>query len=178
MSDQFEVVSRRAMLAGLAGIAAAGAAASGGSQAASASQYPYDDHRAIEALLVRYAVALDSRDYGLLDEVFLPESTALYHGVGECQDRAAIVSLVGGVLDKCGPTHHLLGNYRIAVTGDRAVAKCYLTAVHGGLGDYVGAIMTVCGEYRDKLVRSPSGWRIERRELLTTLQFGDDIGLG
>jgi len=45
-----------------------------------------------------------------------------------------------------------------------------------GLGDYSDRLLTVWGEYRDQLVRTPAGWRIGYREL-TTLHAQGDIGL-
>ena len=133
------------------------------------------DERDIEQILVRYAVVLDEHQWSDLDEVFVPNAIATYHGIGEFAGRDAIRDLVRRALERCGRTQHLLGNYRISVDGDKATAKCYLQAVHQGLGNYSQNVMTVWGEYRDRLERRPEGWRIVHREL-EMFKVDGDIG--
>ena len=135
-----------------------------------------NDYREIEAVLLRYATALDTKRYGLLSEVFTPGGTANYIGFAKCEGLDSIVQVVSGVLDRCGNTQHLLGNIRTEVQGDHAKASCYLQAIHVGLGEYASQIYTVWGEYRDELVKTPDGWRISYREL-AQLHAEGDIGL-
>mgnify|MGYP003700406985 CR=1 FL=1 len=131
----------------------------------------------IEKVLNRYATALDSRNWSELAEVFAPDATANYQGIGLCNGLGEIVELVKSVLGQCGPTQHLLGNVDVQVNGSEAQARCYLQAIHVGIGDYEGQILTVWGEYRDELRRTPAGWRIVYRELAGIHTEGD-IGLG
>lgn len=131
------------------------------------------DEALIERVLVRYAVALDERDWAALDEVFVPGASAFYEGIGELTGREAIVDLVRTALAPCERTQHMLGCTRIAIDGELATAKCYLQAIHSGRGDYAGQTLTVWGEYRDQLERRPEGWRILRRELFLTHIAGD-----
>ncbi|MBL0283763.1 MAG: nuclear transport factor 2 family protein [Zoogloea sp.] len=109
----------------------------------------------IERVLVRYASALDERDWAALDEVFVAEASALYHGIGSYSGREAIVATVRQALAPCGRTQHLLGNVRITLSGAEASAKCYLQAIHAGQGRLPGANATVWGEYRDQLEKRP-----------------------
>jgi ketosteroid isomerase-like protein len=136
----------------------------------------FKERLAIEAVLVRYATALDSRDYAQLDQVFLPDATARYVGVEFCRGRDQIVSFVSTVLQQCSVTQHLLGNFRIEIAGDTATAKCYLQAIHTGKGEFSEALHTVWGEYSDQLQRTESGWLIRHREL-KTLHATGDIGI-
>lgn len=136
----------------------------------------HDDRQDIEAVLNRYARLLDTKQYARLTEVFTPEASAHYVGVGECKGLDSIIDLISGVLDQCGNTQHLLGNVQIEVQGDKATSRCYLQAIHAGLGDYADQLLFVWGEYRDQLARTPAGWRIVFREL-TTLHAQGDIGL-
>jgi 3-phenylpropionate/cinnamic acid dioxygenase small subunit len=136
----------------------------------------HEDRQGIEAVLFRYAQLLDTKRYARLTEVFTPEATAHYVGMAECKGVENIIALVSGVLDRCGNTQHLLGNVWIDVKGDEATASCYLQAIHVGLGDYSDRLLTIWGEYLDRLVRTPAGWRISHREL-TTLHSQGDIGL-
>jgi len=139
------------------------------------SEY-HNDYREIGAVLLRYASALDKKQYDRLDEVFTPEGTANYIGLAECKGLGSIVKLVSGVLDQCDHTQHLLGNIQIDVQGNRATASCYLQAIHVGLGEYSDQVYTVWGEYRDQLVKTAAGWRISYREL-SVLHTQGDIGL-
>jgi len=135
-----------------------------------------EDYQEIRSVLIRYASALDKKEYERLKEVFIPEATASYPGVGECKNLDSIIELVSGVLDRCGPTQHLLGNFNIEIQGREAMASCYLQAIHVGLGEYAGQLLTVWGEYRDRLVKTEAGWRIKHREL-PVIHAQGDIGL-
>lgn len=136
-----------------------------------------DDYCEIEAVLNRYATSLDTKQYAGLKDVFITDVLVNYIEMGvECRGVDSVIDLVSGVLDRCGNTQHLLGNFRIDVQGDRATASCYLQAIHVGLGDYSDRLLTVWGEYRDELLRTGDGWRISYRELAVIHSEGD-IGL-
>lgn len=133
------------------------------------------DEARIARLLMRYADALDARDWAALDAVFAADASARYQGIGDFHGRDAIVAVVRDALAACGPTQHLLGNIRIEVDGDRASARCYLQAIHAGLGARAASTLSVWGEYRDRLARGPEGWRIVHREL-ALCHIAGDIG--
>lgn len=120
----------------------------------------------IQRVLVRYAQALDERDWAALDEVFTADARVRYDAIGEFCGRTAVVDVVKQALSSCGCTQHLIGNFRIELEGPRATAKCYLQAIHQGLGSRASDTLTVWGEYRDRLERRPEGWRITERELV------------
>ena len=83
---------------------------------------------------------------------------------------AALLTGLGAVMDKVQPA-------RVMVQGDTATATCYLTAIHvGKKAGFEGKVFTVWGTYRDRLVRTPDGWRINYRQLETTHADGG-IGL-
>lgn len=127
----------------------------------------------IERVLIRYTTAMDERNWGLLDDVFVRDAIADYRGIGRFEGLTAIKEVVRGFLDKCGPTQHLLGNLRTDLDDQRATAQCYLQAVHAGRGDFAGRTMTVWGEYRDRLALRDEGWRIVHRELVVSHVDGD-----
>ena len=130
----------------------------------------------IENVLKRYATALDSRDWAGLDVVFTEDATAHFQGIGHFDGRAAIAELVSSVLSATAATQHLLANIVIELDGNEAHSKCYLQALHTGKGPFEGKAMTVWGEYRDQLRRTPAGWRIVHRELAGIHAEGD-IGM-
>jgi hypothetical protein len=136
------------------------------------------DRHAVIDVLNHYAEALDNRDWGLLDEVFLPDATADY-GAGQLMGRDAIVRSITDLLGGCGPSQHLLGNYQVAIDQDDARSVCRIRVFHQGAGARSSLEPFECfGEYRDQLRRSPRGWRIAHREMLTTIVRGDYGVLG
>ena len=136
------------------------------------------DRHAVIDVLNRYAEALDHRDWALLDDVFLADATADY-GAGALTGREAIVRSIAGLLGGCGPSQHLLGNYQVAVDGDRARSTCRIRVFHQGAGTNASLEPFECfGEYRDDMRRGTSGWRIVHREMVTTIARGDPGVLG
>src|SRR5262245_62330686 len=95
---------------------------------------PADDRFAVIETLDRYAIALDARDWALLDRVFTSDATADY-GDYRCTGREQIRKLVQRMLGGCGPTQHMLGVYRIELAGDEASSTCAIRAHHVGRGD-------------------------------------------
>ena len=113
----------------------------------------------------RYGLALDEKRYELLDDVFQPDARLHYDMAGEGpttyremaqQFRAFMVPFLY--------TQHVFSHPVVELDGDRARASCRLIATHvqvplaGGRNTW-----TVYGFYRDVLVRTDAGWRIERR---------------
>ena len=135
------------------------------------------DHRNIVRVLDRYAEALDSRRWELLSEVFVPE---LEFDFGEwtAASREEAVAAIRTYLDGCGPTQHLLGNYRIDINGDAARSRVYVRAFHVGIGAARGKTYEMGGEYRDELRRTSEGWRSYRREGVVFWELGSRDVLG
>jgi SnoaL-like domain len=116
------------------------------------------DRAEIANLLIRYATALDTRNWQLFDSCFTEDAIADYgtlagrhHGVEAIREAVAI--LAG--FDR---TQHLLGNIAVTVESDEAHATCYLHAQHvlergGGV-----ELLTIGGIYRDRILRTPSGF--------------------
>jgi 3-phenylpropionate/cinnamic acid dioxygenase small subunit len=135
------------------------------------------DRLAIVDLLTRYATALDHRDWGLLDSFFTEDAEGHFGGpvlVG-CE---ALRRMIRGHLDGCGPTQHLLGNFRIELAGDRAQSVCSVRAFHAGVGAAAGLTYEIFGEYRDALVRLPQGWRVAKRAMRVSQEIGSRDVLG
>lgn len=130
-----------------------------------------EDRFAIIALLTRYATAMDQRDWPLLDQVFTED---LVYDAGEwiARSRIEYLGLVRPYLDGCGPTQHLLGNFRIELEGDRARSAVYVRAYHFGTRELARTTYEMLGEYRDEIVRTEAGWRSHHR----TLRVWGEIG--
>lgn len=136
------------------------------------------DRLEIQDLLVRYATALDDRDWKRLATCFLPDAVADYGTMGEHVGYATIEKLCRSALEGLDASQHFVSNFEITIDGDTAHSRCYLMAQHVRESAPDGPHWILAGTYRDALVRSPDGWRIERRELRTTWTEGNPAVMG
>lgn len=139
-----------------------------------------DDRFAIIEVLDRYADVLDARDWARLDDVFAPD-VEMDFGAWTARGVDAVRARIRSYLDGCGPSQHLLGNYRIELDGEhpgRARSRCAIRVMHVGRGARAHVTYEMMGEYADELVRTPAGWRIARRRARAHIQLGDPSILG
>ena len=132
----------------------------------------YTQHFAIQDVLNHYARGCDARDWELFDDVFTADVSVDYGGVYRLDGRDKVVELIRSMLGGCGPTQHLLGNFDIAVHGDRACSSCYVRAVHAGVGEASEVYYEVWAEYRDALQLTEEGWRIFERSMMIHKEVG------
>ena len=130
------------------------------------------DRLDIVDVAIRYATALDTKNWLLLSEVFTPDGALAAGPIGEVQGPTAIATAVARVLEGL-TTQHLNGNHVVSILGDSATHKSYLVARHvrpemPGINWYV-----VAGTYSDRLVRTEQGWRIAHRRLDVTWTDGN-----
>jgi hypothetical protein len=136
-----------------------------------------DDRFEIIATLDRYAECLDNRDWQGLADVFTEKidmDFVVWRATSLDEVRSQIRSFLGG----CGPSQHLLGNYRIRLDGDRASSKCYCRVMHQGKGEHEGKSFESWIEYADELIRTPLGWRSQKRVARPQMNAGDVSLLG
>lgn len=121
------------------------------------------DERDIERALNLFARAMDDRDWATMAEILSDEAEGDF-GTGRLRGTAAIIDMIRGYLDSCGPTQHLLGNIVIDVTGDTATSRAYIRDVHlNSAGDPSMRFYTL-GDYHDTWRRNDDGkWRITER---------------
>ena len=136
-----------------------------------------DDRFAIIATLDRYSECLDRRDWARLDEVFTEDVDMDFEAWHE-RGLAKVTTIIRSYLDGCGPSQHLLGNYRIELDGDRATSRCYCRVMHQGKGEHQGKRYEAWIEYADWLVRTEAGWRSEKRVARAQMHEGDPSLLG
>lgn len=123
------------------------------------------DRLDIAEVLARYCVALDTRDWDLLQQVFAADAACDYGSVGSPQGIPAIAAAIRGTIGDLDATQHLTGNVLVDLDGDRATASCYLLSQHVRRGQEGGEEYLIGGRYHDELVRTPDGWRIRTRRL-------------
>ena len=137
-----------------------------------------DDRFAIIRVLDRYAEVLDTRDWDALREVFTPD-VEMDFVAWQATNLDDVRTQISAFLDSCGPSQHLLGNYRIEFRdNDTAHSACYVRVMHFGKGEHEGKRYEMWGEYRDDFVRTPSGWRSRKRIARAHMHEGDASLLG
>jgi 3-phenylpropionate/cinnamic acid dioxygenase small subunit len=126
------------------------------------------DRVGMDDLLTRYATAIDSLDWELLDTVFTDDARLDYRSAGGV---AGVYPEVRGWLAEVLPifdiTQHLVVNRRFERHGDGVRATSCFLNVNRLLVEGRPWQFTVGGRYHDRLVEVPDGWRITDRFELT-----------
>ncbi len=131
------------------------------------------DERDIVRVALRYARALDTKDWALLDEVFLPDATAELGSRTLLEGIEAIRQRIRTALEALDASQHLVGNHEVDVVADTATHRCYVQAQHVRRAAPGGPNYIVAGIYEDRLVRTATGWRIAHRTLSVTWTEGN-----
>ncbi|OBG43836.1 DUF4440 domain-containing protein [Mycolicibacterium fortuitum] len=121
------------------------------------------DERDIERALNLFARAMDDRDWATMTETLADEAEGDF-GTGRLTGSTAIIDMIRGYLDSCGPTQHLIGNILVDVVDDTATSRAYIRDVHlNSAGDPSTRFYTL-GDYHDTWRRDGDGrWRITER---------------
>ncbi|MGV0740392.1 nuclear transport factor 2 family protein [Mycobacterium syngnathidarum] len=121
------------------------------------------DERDIERALILFARAMDDRDWASMAAI-LSQDVEGDFGTGRLVGATAIIDMIRGFLDRCGPTQHLLGNIIIDVTDDTATSNAYIRDVHLNTAGDPSTRFYTLGDYHDTWRRDGDGrWRITER---------------
>ena len=126
------------------------------------------EEREIERVLIRYATAIDDRDWDLLRSCFTEAPDVEYEDIGTWDHVDQVVAFMDEAHAGIGRSNHRLSNMTVTVDGDQATARTYVHAVLTLAVDpseWVDAV----GSYDDELVRTADGWRIRRRRYRSTV---------
>ena len=118
--------------------------------------------REIYRQLVRFARAMDDRDWGALAEIAADEICAEF-GTGEVAGAEAVIQLIRSYLDNCGTTQHMLGNVLIDVDGDMASSECYVSDMHLAKDERRDIQFRTLGKYSDTWVKRDGQWLLCKR---------------
>lgn len=124
----------------------------------------YEDRADIIDVTHNYCWALDRNEWDELDDVFMPDATALL-GSHKAANRDEIKQICSNALGKLDDSQHIVATHQVRVNGDMATSRCYLHAQHIRRSAEGGPHYIVAGRYEDDLVRTPHGWRIKHRTL-------------
>lgn len=120
------------------------------------------DDRAVTAVLLRYATALDTRDWPLFRSCFTEDVEADYTGFGRWRGPREITEFMREAHLDVGPTLHRITNISIWWDDDDARSRCYVDAVLMPM-QAGGPVQRGIGWYDDRLARTSEGWKISRR---------------
>lgn len=121
------------------------------------------DERDIQRELILFARAMDDRDWTAMTDILADDAEGDF-GTGRLHGSAAIIELIRGFLDSCGPTQHLLGNVVIDVDGDTAFSQAYIRDVHLHSDAEPTTRFYTLGDYKDTWQRRADGtWRLTER---------------
>ena len=128
------------------------------------------DRLEIDELLTRYATAIDTKNFDLLDQVFMPDAHLDYTTAGGIAgDFPTVKAWLAEVLPHFPHYQHVVGNRNVTLDGDNATS---VSAFFNPMVMQNGDTFFCGGEYRDKLVRTADGWRIADRFEQTVWTYG------
>lgn len=120
-------------------------------------------HRAIERVLLNYALGIDRRDWELLASCFTADVVVNYgNSLGFRQGRDALMERMRSVHIPLGPTLHRITNIVISADREGARSDSYVDAVLMEKSGNTPALQAI-GRYEDRLVQVEGNWRIRRR---------------
>ncbi|CAA9964698.1 hypothetical protein P3342_010664 [Pyrenophora teres f. teres] len=146
------------------------------------------DILAIKNVVSRYCQALDTKDFDMLEKVFVPDVDADYPFNSSMNNVKEVAS---AIKKRLGPvrTHHNLTTQTITFRSDAQTARVvtYFHGIHFGQGPHEGKMLSAFGKYVDNMVmleakdgdfegvRGASGvWRIKDRTVTFTQRIGDE----
>ena len=121
-----------------------------------------EDLQAINQLFIDYGEHLDAGDFEAYAQLFADDGEVLLGPMGRASGRAEIQALMTKTLAaSVGTTFHIVSSPRITLDGDTA-SSTVMWSVATAAADRLARISMV-GHHVDDLVRTPDGWRFQRR---------------
>lgn len=122
------------------------------------------DRLEIQDLLTAYCDAIDSRNWNALDDIFTPDAIIDYTEAGGAKGTLEEIKLyLDKALKPFSGMQHMLGLPMIKITGDEASSRTILFNPMVIEKEGNPNVFFVGLWYRDKLIRTSKGWRIQSR---------------
>ena len=137
----------------------------GREESAMMSLQEISDRLEIQDLFARYCFAIDERDWDALDGVFTPDARIDYSETGGAAGTLAqIKAWLPMALERFPMFQHMVATTKLDLDGDEARARTILfnPMVHRNTAGEE-QVFFIGLWYRDRLVRTPDGWRIAER---------------
>lgn len=131
------------------------------------------DRFEIQDLIVEYCHVIDKCDIDRLDDIFTVDAFIDYSAVGgEKGSLESIKAFLKAALPIFKNTQHLISNFQLKVTGDRAKGRIMCFNPMEFDDEKTGNPITCLGLwYVDEYVRTDEGWRIKSRVEEKSFQF-------
>jgi SnoaL-like domain len=131
------------------------------------------DRLAVVDIVVRYFALVDAKGWDQMHEVFTEDTTARWTPEVLIQGRA---NVVGAMQHMSGSdeivTYHHVASMTPVIDGDKAEVVARVRAMHHGVGPRAGKFYESLGIQPTRLVRTPSGWRIQHHDWVIAVKLG------
>ncbi|MBU6393012.1 MAG: nuclear transport factor 2 family protein [Sphingomonadales bacterium] len=123
------------------------------------------DRIEIQDLFARYSFAIDERDWDALDTIFTPDAKIDYSETGGASGSLAeIKAWLPDALARFPMFQHLAATTKLVLDGDSATSRTILfNPMTYRPEQGPDQVFFIGLWYRDRLVRTPDGWRIAER---------------
>ena len=130
-----------------------------------------DDRREINDVPVRYATAIDRRDWDLFRTCFTDGCVSDYGAaIGGWNDLDALTAFMTSAHAGMGHTMHRMTNLVTAVDGDAGTGRTYVHVILQLDRENPTTVYETFGFYDDTFVRASDGWRIAQRDFTTVAE--------
>lgn len=137
-------------------------------QALAIRQLDPADERALTILILRYATALDIRDWVMFRSCFSEDVEADYGSFGKWRGPREITEYMQRTHADLGPTLRRVTNISAYIEKGEVCARSYIDAILTP-GKAGGPVHRGVGWFDDRLVRTSDGWKISRRTFTPVL---------
>jgi len=123
------------------------------------------DRQEVDDLLIRYATAVDTKDWDLYETCFTQDAFIDYESAGGIKGKLPEVrAWLEKTLVMFPMTQHVVCNRVVEIDGDRGTARSVFYNPMGLPQEDTGQILFFDGGYyNDQLVRTQDGWKISQR---------------
>jgi 3-phenylpropionate/cinnamic acid dioxygenase small subunit len=133
------------------------------------------DRFAIEDLITRYAIAMDTQDWDVFRACFRPDARTVMDRVGEFGTPEALVELLAPRFTIFAALQHFVSNVVVSGDGDEATARTYFVSHHVPKS---AAPYTYGGTFDFALARDAEGWRISSHTIRILWEAGQPVPVG
>ncbi|WP_197516387.1 nuclear transport factor 2 family protein [Mycobacterium sp. E2497] len=136
-----------------------------------------DATNAIITTINLYALAVDTQQWDLFDDVFTPDAVVDFGGGTRWTDLSTLTTAFAKIHTPYLATCHTTTNHVVTATAEHAHCLSY---VHGRFfaDQPEGSIFESGGWYDDRLTCTPQGWRISHRTCRTIWSAGNPKVMG
>jgi len=128
------------------------------------SMQEMSDRLEIQDLFARYSFGIDEKDWDALDDVFTPDATIDYVEAGGIRGQyPEIKAWLAQTLVNFPSYQHMVATTKLQIDGDKAASRTILFNPMVIEANGKKDVFFIGLWYRDKLVRTPKGWRIAER---------------